>query len=293
MNTHENQFPYLARTSVGVGSPFVFAAPHSGRFYPDDFTAIAALGNTALRRSEDAYVDRLFEGVTEFGGTQLIATYARAYLDLNRAANELDATMFTPALNSANLDETHRVKAGLGLIPTIISENVPIYSSKLPAREAAKRTARVHTPYHSKLKALLAEKKARYGKAYLIDCHSMPSEGGRRRRRGPDIVLGDSWGSSCARELTSLAEELFLNAGFTVRRNVPYSGGFSTLHYGKPEENIEALQIEISRAIYMDETAIAPLPEFEEVRSRLLSVARDLISRTKGWGQTSLPSAAE
>jgi len=284
METVPSPPPFILRLPERSLSPFVFAAPHSGRFYPPDFTARSILNSTSLRQSEDAFVDQLFEGVSEFGGTLLVATYARAYLDLNRAKSELDPTLFTPKLDENGLNMSHRVKAGLGLIPSVISEGVPIYRGPLPAREAAKRCNSVHIPYHQKLEQLLEERRQKFGIAYLIDCHSMPSDNiGRRakRKRGADIVLGDSWGSACGRDLTSLTEELFINAGFQVRRNVPYAGGYSTVHYGKPHENIHALQIEICRSIYMDEISQTPLPAFEHIKSLLLEVSQKLIERTR------------
>jgi len=301
MNSSSTPPPYILRTPKGPLSPFVFAAPHSGRYYPPDFTARAILDSAGLRQSEDAFVDRLFKNVCDHGGTLLVATHARAYLDLNRAGDELDPTMFSPRLAEEGLNLSHRVKAGLGLIPKVIAEGVPIYKAPLPAREAEKRITAVHTPYHQKLKQLLTERRERFGIAFLIDCHSMPTEGGKRRskrRRGPDIVLGDSWGSACERELTSATEELFINAGFRVRRNVPYSGGFSTVHYGKPRDNVHALQIEISRSIYMDEASQTELPEFAEVQQTLSNASAQLIDRLSPRKQApsrsgDLPRAAE
>ncbi len=260
-------------------SPFIFAAPHSGRHYPPCFKSRARLDDQKLRQSEDAFVDILYENVCQYGGTLLVATHARAYLDLNRASNELDPKMFSPRLDPHGLNISHRVKAGLGLIPKIINDGMPIYKSPLPAREAANRLEQIHIPYHQTLARLLGERRAQFGTAYLIDCHSMPSPAVKRRDKysGPDIVLGDSWGSSCSREFTALSEQLFIKAGFRVRRNVPYSGGFSTVHYGTPSHNIHALQIEINRALYMDEASHTPLPNFADIQKALLNVSQQLI----------------
>ena len=293
--------PYLLRSPKTSPTAFIFAAPHSGRYYPDTMIKAARLSTHTLRLSEDAFVDRLFEAVPDAGASLLVATYARAFLDLNRAENELDASMFTPPLDERNFDLSHRVKAGLGIIPKLIAEGLPIYRAPLPAREALRRIEDIYQPYHQKLQALLDARKRQFGRAILIDCHSMPSESktGRKpgRNSGPDIVLGDNWGSACDRDLTALAEELLIRAGFSVRRNVPYSGGFSTQHYGKPGIGIHALQIEINRAIYMDEAAIEPLACFEDIRSRLGSFVENLILR---YGkqlplprQSGLPQAAE
>jgi len=288
--------PYLLRAPERNSSPFIFAAPHSGRYYPPDFRARSVLDTSGLQRSEDAFVDHLFEDVTKIGGALLVATHARSYLDLNRAANELDTTMFTPRLPPQKLNNSHRVKVGLGLIPRIIAEGVPIYKGPLPAREAAKRVDTVHTPYHRKLAQLLTDRLSQFGVAYLIDCHSMPSENRNRQfsKRGPDIVLGDSWGGACERELTSQAEQIFIDAGFRVRRNIPYSGGYSTVHYGNPAQNVHALQIEVNRAIYMDEARQTPLSDFQLVKDSLHSVCKILLERTQQrLNLQTIPLAAE
>ncbi|WP_417464486.1 N-formylglutamate amidohydrolase [Kordiimonas sp.] len=299
-NSGETPPPFVLKSAV-TPNAFVFAAPHSGRHYPGSMIRAANLETHSLRLSEDAYVDRLFAAAPEHGANLLVATHARAYLDLNRAENELDPDMFNPPLEEGDLDITHRVRAGLGIIPKLIAEGMPIYEGTLPAREALFRISNVYRPYHDKLASLLDARKAQFGRAVLIDCHSMPSEtpAGRRRGRstGPDIVLGDNWGASCDRELTSLAEELLIRAGFSVRRNVPYSGGFSTQHYGKPNSGYHALQIELSRGLYMHESTLQPLQSFPEVEKKLGWFVGQLIetyTRHMGLNRADeLPRAAE
>lgn len=289
--------PYIVKEGA-TDSPFLFAVPHSGRFYPERMRVRSILSEHDLRTSEDAYVDTLFKDITAAGGTLLIATHARAYLDLNRAANELDPAMFTPPLDEATVKETHRVRAGLGLVPGIVAEGMPIYKAPLPAREAFARLNSVYHPYHAKLTAILEAKRSRFGHAVLIDCHSMPSESSHRRRGkiGPDIVLGDNWGSACARELTSMMEEIAIRAGFAVRRNVPYSGGFTTQNYGAPNQGFHALQVEICRSLYMNEETLEQHAHFSDVRSRFQQVSSELIerfSRVITEGSRTLPKAAE
>lgn len=270
--------PFLCRPASTPG-PFIFTLPHSGRFYPKAMRLATHLSDHTLRLSEDAFVDRLFDHAPDHGGTLLVATHARAYLDLNRDELELDPNMFTPMLDEAEVQETHRVKAGLGIIPKLVAENVPIYTKPLPAREAFFRIESVYKPYHGKLAALISARQKQFGYTALIDCHSMPSDQKGGRNQGPDIVLGDNWGSACSRDLTSIAEELLIRAGFRVRRNVPYSGGFTTQHYGNPNQGRHALQIEINRAIYMNERKMEPLPVFEEIREKLQWVSKNLMRR--------------
>jgi len=277
--------PFIYHGATKPSQPFVFAVPHSGQFYPSDFVQRSNLTIEELCLSEDAFVDLLFEDAPSTGADMLVATHARSYLDLNRAENELDATMFTPNLPHSAVKNSHRVQAGLGAIPSIIAEGMPIYTVALPAREAEKRIKTIHQPYHTKLATLLRQKIAKHQTVFLLDCHSMPSSNKkhsarRSKKTDVDIILGDCWGSACSPDFTSLAEELLFDAGFTVRRNVPYSGGYSTSHYGSPANNVHALQIEINRALYMDETNHTPLPEFNTVRDALSKFYGNLISRT-------------
>lgn len=275
--------PFLTRGG-GVGdSAFVFAVPHSGRHYPDSFKRISKLSDHQLRLSEDAFVDDLFAGVPDMGASLIVATYARAYLDLNRAGNEIDPEMFIGPLGDIEPDLSNRVKAGLGLIPKMIGEGLPIYETRLPVREVLKRIRETYTPYHRQLTQALNNRKDHHGRAILIDCHSMPSgsELGRGKRSQPDIILGDCWGASCAPDLTALAERLFLEEGFRVRRNIPYAGGYVTRHYGKPDHDQHALQIEINRRIYMDEERVEKLPHFNDVRDCISKIVGKLIDMSE------------
>lgn len=278
----ETELPqaFVLRLPVRVTNPFLFAVPHSGRYYPDSFKRQSQLDGHTLRLSEDAFVDELFEGVTQEGATELVATHARAFVDLNRAENELEPSMFSGEIGAYEVDLNNRVKAGLGVVPRVIGEGMPIYEGKIPIREAFRRLETVYKPYHEQVASVLAARHSTFGSSVFIDCHSMPSgpELGRRRKSQPDVVLGDCWGTSCSRELTSLAERLLLDAGFRVRRNIPYAGGFATRHYGQPARNCHALQIEINRGLYMDEDRIEKLPHFDEIRERMQQVAEGLIS---------------
>ena len=270
---------FVAKMPTAISNPFVFAAPHSGRYYPERFHELSKLDAHQLRLSEDAFVDDLFDGVTLSGATQLVATHARSFLDLNRAADELEPGMFSGDIGAYEVDLNNRVKAGLGVVPRIIGEGMPIYGGLIPVREAFKRLDEIYAPYHDTLKNLLLARHKQFDRAVLIDCHSMPSgpELGRRAQAQPDIILGDCWGTSCSRDLTSLVERLFIEAGFRVRRNVPYAGGYATRHYGAPARDCHALQIEINRNLYMNEKTVDKLDHFDEVGQRIQDVCRSMI----------------
>ena len=265
--------PFRLERPVRQTAPFVFASPHSGRSYPDSLLARTRLDATTLRRSEDAFVDELFAGAVGLGAPLLAAQFPRAFLDVNRSAAELDAGMFDGTLGVPVDAPSPRVAAGLGVIPRIVRDGAEIYRGKLKSGEADVRLEQLYRPYHRALAGLMAETRARFGVAVLIDCHSMPSA-----LSVPDIVLGDRYGASATPALTAHAEAAFLREGFSVARNTPYAGGHSTVLYGRVASGCQALQVEINRALYLDEDRIAKRPSFDMVRVRLTRAIQSLVA---------------
>lgn len=275
-----------ARQSV----PFLFASPHSGRSYPASLLERSKLDATMLRRSEDAFVDELFSGVVAWGAPLLAAHFPRAFLDVNRSMTELDAGMFDGALGVPVDAPGPRVVAGLGVIPRIVRDGAEIYRGKLDSDEARARLSELHQPYHRALAGLMEETQARFGVAVLIDCHSMPSA-----LSVPDIVLGDRYGASAAAQLTARAEGALIREGFSVARNTPYAGGYTTALYGRVASGCHALQIEINRALYLDEDKIVKKAGFELMRARLMRAMQGLMAiPLSHLGRAdALPDAAE
>src|SRR5690606_29013301 len=198
----------------------VFASPHSGRDYPPAFLAASVLDEDTIRTSEDAFVDQLLSGAPAHGAPVLAATVPRAYVDLNRAADELD-----PALIEGAQTHMHnpRVVSGRGVIPRVVAGGRAIYRGKLPLAEAQARIADCWRPYHAQLAALIAQSADRFGEAILVDFHSMPHEAmdsiaatGAPR---PEIVLGDRYGAAAAPDVVDRIEAAFERAGLRVLRN--------------------------------------------------------------------------
>ena len=247
-------------------NPFVFNSPHSGKVYSKHFLSQSRLGARALRKSEDAFVDELFEPAVALGAPLLRAHFPRAYLDVNREPYELDPQLFdSPVPGFANISSL-RVAGGLGTIARVVAEREEIYRNALSLDAALERIHGIYMPYHERLKGLLDAAQARFGAAVLIDCHSMPSQQpGDQDEVRPDVVLGDRFGASCDREITIFVQEQFAAMGYDVALNKPYAGGFITEHYGAPEHNRHALQIELNRALYMDESTLERSPDFSRV----------------------------
>jgi N-formylglutamate amidohydrolase len=258
--------------------PAVFNSPHSGRTYPKSFLRRSRLDALTLRRSEDCYVDELFSAVGALGCPLLRANFPRAYLDLNREPYELDPAMFDGRLPEFANTSSMRVAGGLGTIPRIVSEHEEIYDRPLSFEEAEARIEQFYRPYHRTLAQLVASTAERFGGCLLVDCHSMPSSaapqaaGGSRVRA--DVVLGDRFGATSAAAITGALEQAFANEGLSVVRNKPYAGGFITQSYGRPREGLHSIQVEINRAIYVDEAALRPNANFAVVKAAIAAALR-------------------
>lgn len=263
----ETPEPFTVDQPECLNTPFIYNSPHSGCFYPEPFLAASRLDAQALRKSEDTFVDELFADAPLFGAPLMQAHFPRAYLDLNREPYELDPELISESLPRYANTQSVRVVGGLGTIARVVTESEEIYRDPLPLNEALERINRLYKPYHNRLAELMLESHSAFGTAILIDCHSMPSSpvgecGGPR----PDFVLGDRFSTSCSKELTRCVAQELKRLGYVVALNKPYAGGFITEHYGRPAENFQALQIEVNRALYMDETNFEKTSGFDVIR---------------------------
>ncbi len=243
--------------------------------------AKSKLSAADLRRSEDCYVDELFGDVPLYGAPLLRAMFPRAYVDPNREPFELDPMMFEDPLPDYINTRSPRVFAGLGTVARVVASGADIYAEKLQFADARQRIDHLYRPYHDALAHLIQTTKAMFGYCLLIDCHSMPSvcgpmEHNAGRRRRVDMVLGDALGGSCAPGLTALVEESLRAMGYSVARNAPYSGGYITRHYGRPHNDVHTLQIEINRALYMDEERFQRRPQMTHLKAHLSELAERL-----------------
>ncbi len=249
-----------------VMAPLVFNSAHSGRDYPERFLQMTRLDHLSIRQSEDAFVDELFQRAPHLGAPLIRAHFPRAYLDVNREPWELDPTMFVEPLSERFNTTSPRVAAGLGTLARVVAENKPIYKERLTLDDARMRIEGIYQPYHATMQRLLTEAHGAFGVAVLIDCHSMPRLSRSGDRLGPDVVLGDRYGTTCAPILADLAEMVFAGAGLRVARNRPYAGGFCTRTYGRPQHGVHALQIELSRHLYMNEVTLEKNAGFGAMR---------------------------
>jgi N-formylglutamate amidohydrolase len=270
----------------------VFAAPHSGRDYGWAFLRRSVLDEHTIRSSEDAFVDTLFSDAPRHGAPLLVAHAPRAFVDLNRGPEELD-----PALIRGVTRKGHnpRVISGLGVIPRVVAGGREIYRGKLTLSEAQARLREHWFPYHARLQSLLAESHALFGQSLLVDCHSMPHEAVESLCRTgtvkPEIVIGDRFGASASADLVDRIEAVFRDAGFKVGRNTPFAGAYTAQTYGRPSRRQHVVQIEIDRALYMNEVEIRPNSNFDTMRRLLAGIIGEIAEI--GRPAEDMPLAAE
>lgn len=278
---------YLPQTKR---SGAVFASPHSGREYSPRFLEAAQLDPHVLRSSEDAWVDQLIAAAPDLGVPVLAARVPRAFVDLNRGAEELD-----PALIAGIRRGPHnpRVSSGLGVIPRVVSGGRVIYRGRIPVEEAHWRLAQYWHPYHQMLRDLLESQRAQFGQVILIDCHSMPHEAieAHSRQQGAlaEVVLGDRFGAAAGAEVVDTIEQVFREAGLRVARNTPFAGAYISKEYGRPGLGQHVVQIELDRSLYMDEASLVRHSGFD----RMQAVMTQVIEAVVELGRPQMPLAAE
>ncbi len=262
--------------------PLVLNSPHSGRVYPSVLVESSRLSPQALRKSEDAYVDELLASAPDHGAVLMHAHFPRAYIDINREPYELDPLLFNGRLPDFVNSQSLRAIGGLGTIARLVNDKEEIYSGPLSLETAFIRIERLYKPYHAALTALLQATRAKFGTAFLIDCHSMPSQQGERGG-WPDFVLGDRFGASCASEITRLVQSFLKNLGYRVHLNKPYAGGYITEHYGRPHHGVHVLQIEVDRSLYMNEETFEKSSSFSGLQLDMTRLIGLLIQELPHW----------
>lgn len=258
-------------------APIIFNSPHSGSVYPREFLAASRIDEEALRRSEDSFMDEIIADLTGRGFPIVRVNFPRSYVDVNREPYELDPRMFTGRLPSFANTRSMRVAGGLGTIPRVVGDGQEIYFERLDVEDALSRIEALYKPYHRALRRLINKAHQAFGTVILVDCHSMPSVGVTRDEpKRPDIVIGDRYGTSCASLLPDAVEETLMTLGYSVGRNKPYAGGFITEHYGNPASGLHTIQLELNRAIYMDERRRERGPQFQKVADDFVTLAEML-----------------
>lgn len=275
---------------TGTASPVLVTVPHAGRIYPEALLAQARVAPAALVPLEDRYADELTRGVQAAGHAVMQMDVARAWIDLNRAEDELDPAAMGRGQGDLPMRMTAKVRGGLGLIPTRLSGVGGLWRSPLSANDVRARIAAAHEPWHSQIAATLADRQARFGQAVLIDLHSMPPVlNWRQPGPVPRIVIGDRYGQSAATGLMRALEDEVRATGLSVSRNHPYPGGYTLDRHGCPSRGIHAVQIEVDRSLYLDKAGVEPGPGLATAQAL---IAR-LVERATAYLVSEWPLAAE
>jgi N-formylglutamate amidohydrolase len=270
----EQRPPFEVLEPAEWRAPIIFNSPHSGSVYPYDFLSASRIDLPTLRRSEDSFMDELITGLSSRGFPTVLVNFPRSYVDVNREPYELDPRMFSGRLPSFANTRSMRVAGGLGTIPRVVGDGQEIYRERLSVDDALSRIEALYKPYHRALRRLINKVHQTFGTVVVVDCHSMPSIGvSRDEPRRPDVVIGDRYGTSCAPLLPDTVENTMSRLGYSVGRNKPYAGGFITEHYGNPASGLHAIQLELNRAIYMDERRREKGPRFAQVAADFAALA--------------------
>ncbi len=251
-------------------TPLILSSPHSGRNYLPSLLAQTTLSEQQLRQSEDCYVDRIIEPLTEYGIPIIAAEFPRIFLDLNRNADEWPPQILASRAGGP-WPITTRARAGLGVVPLKLGPHMDIYPHEITETLIKGRLRALYYPYHHALQNLLLRAKQKFGQALLLDCHSMPGHDAAGNARA-DIVLGNYHGKSCAPETIEFIEGAFTALGYSVMCNQPYAGGYITAHYGQSSDDIEAVQIELNKDLYLRADTLEPHAGIAKLKADMTSV---------------------
>jgi N-formylglutamate amidohydrolase len=276
-----------------MAAPVVFDSPHSGTDYPADFDTIAP--EARLRRAEDMFVDTLFDAAPAAGAALLAALFPRSYIDPNRALHDLDRRLID-GVWPGDLRMSDKSRLGHGLIWRLCPPDTPMYGRKLKVAEVEARIQVCYRPYHRALRYAMERMLDRFGCVYHLNCHSMPAVSApimatpRGARRRADFVLGDRDGTSSSPDFTRLVRETLEGMGYAVAVNDPYKGVELVRAYSDPMAGRHSLQIEISRALYMDEDEFRPSGNFARLKA---DIDRLVAAVCNYAGAQVMPRAAE
>jgi N-formylglutamate deformylase len=251
--------------------PAVLDSPHSGLLAPPDFAPVLSLQK--LFGTADAYVDELFGAAPGHGAVLIAATFPRCYIDANRSLEQLDPVMIDGDWPGSTVSDA-KIRRGVGLIWARLPSGDALYDAPLPRADVERRIERCWRPYHDALARAIDQAHARFGAVWHLNCHSMRSHGTPRDEAGarearPDMVLGDRDGTTCDAAFLDLVQSSLAGFGYEVRVNHPYKGQELVRRYADPEKNRHSLQIEINRALYMDERTGERSANFPRLRAQL------------------------
>lgn len=264
--------------------PLVFDSPHSGNIYPTDFNH--ACNQLTLACAEDTFVDDLFEAAPNHGAHLLLAHFPRSYIDVNRSHDDIDTELLNenwPGNSEAEfpINPTSRSVAGIGLIRRLVRPGIPVYNRDLTCEEIIHRIEKYYRPYHNTLADLIESAHYNFGQAWHINCHSMPAASAYPKRaiglignkpKQSDFVLGDRDGTTCDPAFTRALRDFIKDLGYTVTINDPFKGVELVEKYSNPANSYHSIQIEINKALYLNEETNEKNTNYEHLKSHITEI---------------------
>lgn len=260
--------------------PLIFDSPHSGTIYPADFNH--ACDFKTLQRAEDNHVDDLFASAPNHGAHLLLAHFPRSYIDVNRSIDDIDPKLLNaPWTGTRPINPTARSGAGIGLIRRLVRPGTPVYTRPLTTVEIIARIEKYYRPYHETLADLIEDAHYNFGQAWHINCHSMPSSSAYPKRpialigskpKPADFVLGDRDGTTCDTAFTRALRDFITGLGYTVTINDPFKGVELVKKYSNPTNGYHSIQIEINKALYMNEETNERNANYEKLKEHITGI---------------------
>ncbi|MFN0046412.1 MAG: N-formylglutamate amidohydrolase [Sphingorhabdus sp.] len=273
---------YAVYGCPSLSIPLLVSVPHAGRDYPDKVFRSMRLPKESLVRLEDRYADLLLRKVIGFGFPAIVAHRARAWIDLNRAENDIDVEMVRDAIPADYPPPGAKQRGGLGLIPRRLTDEGDIWKGQFDLDDIQGRITSFHQPYHATIADILQQMHKKFGIALLLDVHSMPPIRNVPKGGPPHFVVGDRFGQSSASLFSELLIQQIQLAGFRTALNHPYSGEHILRRHGKPKGNIHALQLEVDRSLYLDSTLREPSILLPSMSALIGNLVRSLSDQALG-----------
>ncbi|MBW1757105.1 MAG: N-formylglutamate amidohydrolase [Deltaproteobacteria bacterium] len=233
-----------------TASPVLVEVPHSGLQVPPEVESEIDATPLAMLRDSDIYVDQLYQRAPDHGATLLVSRVSRYVVDLNRGPDDVDSAAVPRHPKGRHIPAR-------GVVWRARTDGTPLLRAPLTVEQFTRRLELFYDPYHRTLREVAAQIREQHGRVVILAAHSMPSAGRRMLGGGEirraDIVPGTRGRSSADGRIIDLIDSHFREAGLSVKHDDPYRGGWTTSSYGAPKRGQHAVQIELNRALYVDE----------------------------------------
>jgi len=251
--------------------PLIISSPHSGTLLNKNLSAKRNNDIYSFDSMQDMYVNEFSSGLDKCGFTVLQSNISRVVIDLNRNINEIDSKIIKNLPSDIEINLSDKVRAGIGLIATKDASGNKIYDEKLDWMEVRDRINNYYIPWHNALKIAVKNLSTKFKRVLIIDMHSMPSETIYNNQLA-DFVIGNNFGKSSSYTAQKILSRVIESYGHSVSINDPYPGGYITKNYSSTDENIQCIQLEIKKGLYMNEKNFTKNDYFDEFSLNLKQI---------------------